>query len=145
MIVNTLFGVENLPDVKICNTCGETKHISDFAGRGHKKDGTYETKNTCKSCISLRIKEISKHKKYISKPDKDYCCPICERNEEEIKNIGGFQGLSFASKSIWRLDHDHKTGKYRSYICDYCNVMLGRAQDTPEILERGAEYLRNFK
>ena len=145
MIVNTLFGVEDLVDVKVCNTCGETKHINDFGGRGHKKNGTYETKNTCKLCINFLKKHTSKLKKYVSKPDKDYCCPICERNEEQIKSIGGFQGLTYASKSIWRLDHDHETGNYRSYICDYCNVMLGRAQDNPEILEKGAEYLRSFK
>ena len=26
----------------------------------------------------------------------------------------------------WVLDHDHKTDKFRGYICDSCNVAFGK-------------------
>jgi DNA-directed RNA polymerase subunit RPC12/RpoP len=42
------------------------------------------------------------------------------------------------------VDHDHKTEKFRGILCPRCNHMLGHAKDNPEILERGAAYLRNF-
>ena len=42
---------------------------------------------------------------------------------------------SATSKTVWVLDHDHKTGN-ESDICDYCNIMIGRSLDKPEVLER---------
>jgi hypothetical protein len=40
------------------------------------------------------------------------------------------------------FDHDHKTGKFRGWICENCNRALGHAKDNPEILYRMSEYLR---
>lgn len=37
---------------------------------------------------------------------------------------------------------DHKDGKVRGLICNYCNVALGYLRDNPEIAERAAAYLR---
>ena len=140
--VNTLFGVEEIPDTKMCYKCRETKHFDDFAIRGHRKDGTRETKNVCKKCSQEQSKILTKHKKYISKPDTDYRCTICEFSEEEIKGRGAYQGFSQAtSKSVWVLDHCHDTGDVREYICDYCNIIIGRSLDNAKVLIRGALYL----
>lgn len=38
-------------------------------------------------------------------------------------------------------DHDHTTGKFRGWICHYCNVILGMAKDNPEVLKLLIEYL----
>lgn len=40
------------------------------------------------------------------------------------------------------VDHDHKTGRVRGLLCNAHNLMLGHAQDLPEILDQGAAYLR---
>ena len=144
--VNTLFGVEEIPDTKMCYKCRETKHFDDFAIRGHRKDGTRETKNICKKCSQVQSKILREHKKYISKPDVDYRCPICKFSEEEIKGRGAYQGFSQAtSKSVWVLDHCHETGKVREYICDYCNIMIGRSLDTPTVLRNGADYVEKYQ
>ena len=45
----------------------------------------------------------------------------------------------------WCTDHDHKTGKVRGILCQYCNVMLGQAQDDPSRLIGGAKYLEERK
>lgn len=52
-----------------------------------------------------------------------------------------------------RIDHDHlccvsekSCGLCtRGLLCHHCNIMLGNAKDNPEILERGAAYLRRYK
>jgi hypothetical protein len=41
-------------------------------------------------------------------------------------------------------DHEHVSLKPRGILCSTCNIMLGQAQDNPEILRGGAEYLEKF-
>lgn len=55
----------------------------------------------------------------------------------------------------WAVDHDHELAKlhghserhgcprcFRGVLCKGCNLMLGWARDRPEVLERGAAYVR---
>lgn len=39
-------------------------------------------------------------------------------------------------------DHDHSTGAFRGWLCSNCNTGLGRFKDSPELLEKAADYLR---
>ena len=39
------------------------------------------------------------------------------------------------------LDHDHKTGKLRDFLCTNCNRGLGHFKDSPELLRSAAKYL----
>ena len=39
------------------------------------------------------------------------------------------------------IDHDHRTGLAREWICDSCNTGIGRFQDSPEMLGKIAEYI----
>jgi hypothetical protein len=144
MIVYDLWGEEVITQTKVCMVCKEVKHIDTFGVRSYRKDGTPETKNTCKSCLSIDAKILRNYKKISSKPVKDYACPSCSYTEEQIREMrGGLQGHTpMTSKSIWTLDHDHATNKEREYICLYCNDVAGRANDSPEILENVAKYLR---
>lgn len=40
------------------------------------------------------------------------------------------------------VDHDHKTGLARGYLCFSCNVGLGHFKDSPELLAKAIEYLQ---
>ena len=40
------------------------------------------------------------------------------------------------------LDHCHKTGIIRGFLCLHCNSMIGFANDSCEILKRGIAYLK---
>ena len=52
-------------------------------------------------------------------------CEACEREHDKIV-----------------FDHDHTTGMFRGWICDTCNVVLGRYRDDPVLLDKLAAYLR---
>ncbi len=57
-------------------------------------------------------------------------CEICLCKE---KRSNGRSSLS--------LDHCHKTGEFRGWICQHCNMMIGFARDNPAILEHAAAWL----
>lgn len=59
-----------------------------------------------------------------TRPDPDFC-EICGH-------------LSVKSLAI---DHCHKSGKFRGWLCLNCNMGLGFFKDAPERLRRAAEYL----
>lgn len=40
------------------------------------------------------------------------------------------------------FDHSHQTGEFRGWLCSGCNFALGQVNDSPEILEALARYLR---
>lgn len=40
------------------------------------------------------------------------------------------------------VDHDHETNAVRGLLCHTCNCGIGFMQDSPEVLERAAQYLR---
>lgn len=39
------------------------------------------------------------------------------------------------------MDHSHKTGKVRGWLCRACNVGLGMFRDNPDTLRKAARYL----
>lgn len=44
----------------------------------------------------------------------------------------------------YAIDHNHKTGKFRSILCLPCNSMLGMAKDSPDTLRQAADYLERL-
>lgn len=46
--------------------------------------------------------------------------------------------------SLTDFDHDHKTGKFRGWICRRCNLTLGMVKDNYELLLALAKYLNDF-
>ena len=55
-------------------------------------------------------------------------CGICRESESRNRRLS--------------LDHDHRTGMIRGFLCSRCNLLLGGAKDDPEILGRAARYLK---
>ena len=138
---------ETEPDIpcKKCISCKKIKPLTEYGMRNYTKGNRKkETINTCKTCKLNENKIISRIKKQNPLPDKDYLCPGCLKTEEEIKGRGGWEHHIRGVRTIWRVDHDHKTGAFRAYICDYCNNVLGRANDDPSILRRLADFVEYF-
>ncbi len=60
-----------------------------------------------------------------------------KKKSEQCEICGAFGIIEF--------DHDHKTGKFRGWICHRCNWTLGLVKDNKEILSEMIEYLRNSR
>lgn len=57
-------------------------------------------------------------------------CYICGNPERNRKHLS--------------VDHNHNTGIIRKLLCDVCNRTLGMVNESPELLEKMASYLREF-
>jgi ssDNA-binding Zn-finger/Zn-ribbon topoisomerase 1 len=44
-----------------------------------------------------------------------------------------------------RYDHDHATGKFRAWLCNRCNVLLGNVGDSTELLAKAIQYLHDHR
>ena len=137
MIVNTLFGQEEIEDTKRCIKCGEVKHLSQFGVRAYGREGSpTEIRNDCNSCKSFQTKKVSKLKRDYPRPDENHKCPLCLKTEKELR-----ERISNRTRTFWVLDHCHISGKFRGYICDYCNTSIARSFEDPKTLRRQADYL----
>lgn len=58
-------------------------------------------------------------------------CGICRKGETRTRRLS--------------LDHDHKTGVIRGFLCSRCNLALGNAGDSTEWLLLATQYLRSDK
>lgn len=56
-------------------------------------------------------------------------CAICQQPESRRRRLS--------------LDHCHKTGELRGFICSRDNIVLGLVRDDPALLRRAAEYLES--
>ena len=64
-------------------------------------------------------------------------CAVCGH---PVKVYGRNQNLDKA-----QVDHDHVTGKVRGLLCRQCNLLLGNARDSCEVLEKAIAYLKFHK
>jgi len=66
-----------------------------------------------------------------NKPEFEFFnCPICHKTT--------IPGLT--SKIV--LDHNHKDGRIRGWICDSCNTGIGRFKDDIVLLENAIKFLK---
>lgn len=122
---------------KICNKCHILKIQSrDFDYNQNDKYGRPTTRPSCKACrvdidgVNMPKSERERMNRIKPKPYELFECPICHKVTipDVTTNIV--------------IDHDHRTGKARAWICDSCNTGIGRFQDSPEMLEQIAAYIK---
>ena len=116
--------------MKTCSKCKLDLNNSEFS----PSSGGKYLRPECKQCAKKLAKRREELKKEFGYPVNDYLCPICLKNEGELKGTGG-------TASIWVVDHDHDTDKFRGHICHNCNRGLGVFQDDIERLQRAIKYL----
>lgn len=142
-------------EFKPCIVCKVSKMRTDF----HKNlnaDGLF---NVCKKCHYIRYTEHRKDPKNKEKwrryrqngvfkrrygitleqyekmvTDQENKCLICKK---EPDNYGPKQN------HVLSVDHCHKTGKIRGLLCHRCNTALGAFHESPEIIIKALEYIKN--
>jgi len=116
---------------KRCHVCKRQIQAKRFSKDRTSKDGL---KSACMDCINDRGHHGGKKRTGIlqivdghlyQRPDNIHC-PIC--------------GIYVEGSQIHK-DHDHKTGKFRGWLCFKCNVGLGNFGDDPARLIAAAVYL----
>lgn len=79
----------------------------------------YNSKNPRRGLARQRVKR----EQQAGRP-KPTACEICSSSDRRIA-----------------FDHCHRTGKFRGWICTYCNVILGYINDDPDHLRKLIAYL----
>jgi len=118
---------------KICNICHKLLDTTLFA---RNQNNIYRSvrRPSCQRCRKTLEGESPTQKEkrrwLITKPHLEpFECPICGK-----RTIAGVT-------SKLDLDHNHRTGKIRGWICDSCNTGIGRFKDDTQLLERAIKYV----
>jgi hypothetical protein len=124
MIICTIFGEERVESC-VCNKCHIEKAVTEF-----RLDPRYTTnprrRKECRDCEKKYSAELNRvHENAPPKPD---VCGLCD--EVPYK---------------WVLDHDHKTGKPRDWICVKCNNAIALLGDTVAGVRKALVYLERFE
>lgn len=119
---------------KICNICHKLLDTTQFAKNQNGKNNRSVRRPSCNNCRKIlegmSVKPKVKTEWLKNKPTNvPFECPICRK-----RTIAGV-----TSKIV--LDHDHKTGEARAWICDSCNTGIGRFKDDIALLQRAIKFL----
>lgn len=135
--------------MKFCKRCECSKNEEDFHKNKAAKDGLNAY---CKSCTNLS------RRNYRSKLENEGTLKFIKRRErfkalygvlldgydsleEPLDNKCEICGEAEKAGRSLPLDHDHKTGRLRGFLCFRCNTVLGKVKDSTEILQNMISYL----
>lgn len=132
--------------VKTCKTCQLELPLDRFYKDGKGRGGL---RASCKSCVDVVTKAYRENRpgwyrdtqlkgKYgISSDDYDrmseeqgHVCKVCGKAETRTNSVN------------LCVDHCHVTGKVRGLICHKCNTAMGCVSDSPELLAKLIDYLK---
>ena len=128
--------------MRICTTCKEDKHFTEFSPDYIKPDGHLRIITMCLGCNRIKDKKRSPK----------------SRRKEQLKRIYGVTdstvkrlikdqnskcgGCGRTSKKLM-VDHNHETQEIRGMLCGNCNTAAGLMNDNPEYLRNLAKYLES--
>jgi len=140
---------------KECSMCGEIKEHKHF----HKDSKNIRNKGLAYYCRDCACKNSRKnHKARIDKNDKLY---KAQKKNGNIKQKYGITLQEYTEKLVQQktcaicgvelstddpnvhLDHCHKTGKIRAFLCSNCNRGIGCFHDETWKLQKAIEYLNS--
>jgi len=134
----TIFDVSRTGDAfpkKICNICHKLLPTTEFAKNQNGINNRSVRRPSCGKCreelegmnMTLKVRADWLKNKPTNVP---FECPICAK-----RTIAGV-----TSKIV--LDHNHRTGKVRGWVCDSCNTGIGRFKDDVKLIERAINFLK---
>jgi hypothetical protein len=129
-------GVKDHEQKYLCRSCRAVPRECPQCGASH-----HSTRNLCSSCASQPGNAKKRDASYglASGQYEDMLaaqsgvCAVCAQPERAITRTGKPYGLV--------VDHCHGSDQVRSLLCRNCNVLIGLAQDDPDVLLAAAAYL----
>ena len=132
--------IDRSKGTKICIKCNEEKPLERFITLGRRDlKNNHIRMNICKKCESKKHRQVAELKKTHTYPDENYKCPICFKIPEQI--VPETNGKT----SPFVLDHDHKTGAFKGWLCNKCNSALGFFEDDINYVRRALNYLEEYE
>jgi hypothetical protein len=119
---------------KVCNVCQRRLPTSQFQRNQNGIGNRPVRRPSCNACrviidgVPVSLAERRRWER-VEPRLVPFTCPVCQKTT--------IPGLT--SKVV--MDHDHKTGRVRAWICDSCNTGLGRFKDDVELLKNAIRYL----
>lgn len=123
-------------DTKICRRCQKRKSIFEFEKNQRTVLGRISRRGECRECRRwkkpIKIKDRLEYEK-INPPTpigEPFTCPVCQSTF--IRQY----------KNDVVLEHDHKTGEIRGWLCRMCNNGMGMMDDNVNILQRAINWIK---
>jgi hypothetical protein len=124
-------GDSNEPEIEInldenskqCVKCKKIKPIEDFRLNFSKNKNVRRPE--CRECEKEYNKSRIEVAKNLIRPSLGTPCDCCGRTDKELL-----------------MDHCHKTEEHRGWLCQSCNIGIGRLGDCIEGVEKAIEYLK---
>lgn len=116
---------------KACKCCGKTYPETEQYFRPVQKNKTGEYSwymAICKECQKTANRVVKQLKK-TAPPMPDYC-ECCGEHKSKYRHSG------------LQLDHDHKTGEFRGWLCGACNRAIGGLGDDIQGVLKALAYLK---
>lgn len=131
------FDVKKVGDAfskKICNICHKLLNTKEFAKNQNGINNRSVRRPSCGACRKdLEGTNMSPKARaeWLKKKPKNapFECPICAK-----KTIAGV-----TSKIV--LDHNHRNGEVRGWVCDSCNTGIGRFKDDINLIKRAIKFI----
>ena len=102
----------------------------EWTNKNKDKVKTYQRTSNLRKNFGIEIEEYEQ-----MLADQNGVCAVCGQPETFIHKATG-------KPARLAVDHCHTRGKVRQLLCKSCNNGLGLFKDSPELLEKAAEYLR---
>ena len=131
-----------VPGQRVCRKCCKRKCLSEFPRQPIGREGRH---SRCKACITSH-RQTRASKDWHSNWHRLRKYGISSDDYEKMLSVQGgvclvCGGVDGKGKAL-AVDHSHVSGKIRGLLCGSCNNGLGFFQDSPELCESAAEYLR---
>ena len=99
--------------------------------------------------LTIRAKDMKKRKEWLLRNRQRYNVTVAMSGRREdglivesILRLSPEECEVCGTKEKLVCDHDHKTGKFRGWLCSPCNIKLGHLEKNPELNEKLLEYAK---
>lgn len=144
---------------RVCSACWENN--AEFSREYARNWKAKNRKKIAAQRLAYRKKHLEKvratHRKWCKKNREhlSFCraakaigipVEVLKRSHKKQKGRCACCGGKQNHRTARRLyaDHSHKSKKFRAFLCQRCNTLLGLAQDHVVMLKKAIKYLRRF-